>query len=81
MDPAIIAAIIVAALVFLYLRVFSPRPECPPLATNPDDPLMREARKRAKATIAASSAAAATSSISGRKCEAGRAGMSTTCCW
>jgi uncharacterized protein YegJ (DUF2314 family) len=51
MDPAIIGALIVAALVFLYLRVFSPRPEFPPLATDPDDPLMREARTRAKVTI------------------------------
>lgn len=39
------------ALVWLFIRARSPRPDFPPLATSPDDPLLVEAEARARASI------------------------------
>ena len=35
----------------LYVRVFSPRPDFPPLDTRPDDPLLIEAMEKARASL------------------------------
>ncbi len=51
-DPAILVGLAVGAAVWLFVRWRSPSPEFPPLATSPDDPLMKEALAKAQASVA-----------------------------
>lgn len=50
-DPAIVVSLAVGVAVWLFMRWRSPSPEFPPLATSPDDPLMKEALAKAQASI------------------------------
>lgn len=51
--PAVVVALVAGAGVWLYMRWRSHGPEFPPLATSPDDPLMKDALAKAKASLAA----------------------------
>jgi uncharacterized protein YegJ (DUF2314 family) len=50
-DPAIIVGLFLAALLWLFMRWKSPRPDFPPLRTSHDDPLMVEALAKAKESM------------------------------
>jgi uncharacterized protein YegJ (DUF2314 family) len=51
-DPVLVfAAIAFAVGVYMFARWRSPRPEFPPLQTNPDDPLLLKAMADAKASL------------------------------
>jgi uncharacterized protein YegJ (DUF2314 family) len=47
----IIFAIASIALIWLYFKVVSPRPEFPPLETDPDDPMLLAAMAKARESI------------------------------
>jgi uncharacterized protein YegJ (DUF2314 family) len=47
----LIAGLIVAG-IWLYFRVVSPRPQFPPLETDPDDPLLIAAMEKARSSLA-----------------------------
>ena len=51
-DFALVIAAVIGIAVWLYIRWRSARPEFPPLATSPDDPLMKDAESKAKASLA-----------------------------
>lgn len=51
-DPAIIVALLAGVGAWAFMRWRSPSPEFPPLATSPDDPLMKEALVKAQASVA-----------------------------
>lgn len=50
-ETAILFALAIAVAVWLVMHWRSPRPEFPPLPTSPDDPLLKEALARAKASL------------------------------
>jgi len=50
-DPPIIVALVVGLAVWRFMRWKSPGPDFPPLATSPDDPLMKEALAKAQASL------------------------------
>jgi len=50
-EPGWVVGGLVGVGVWLFMRWRSPRPEFPPLSTSPDDPLMVEARTKAKGSI------------------------------
>jgi len=50
-EPSIAVGVLCAAVVWLFLRWRSPRPEFPPLQTSPEDPLVVDALAKAKASL------------------------------
>ena len=51
MGSEIIIPILIIIGLWVYFKVISPRPKYPPLETDPDDPLLKAAMKKAKETI------------------------------